>query len=176
MISKHRNSEFFINLFINSIYFQGLIDPNQSGVEDTMGIRLEGRALYYLQLFQSSSNFMFGVGYPNLLHQRALDMSGISSNIFLADNGMSGFFYVYGFFGVVLIVLYVLKMLKYALFVRKVSGNSFYLMFILFSIFISYNIIFWWWKESWTFMLVIITASLEVSYNKLRDNENSKIN
>ena len=80
------------------------------------------------------------------------------------------------FFGVVLIVLYVLKMLKYALFVRKVSGNSFYLMFILFSIFISYNIIFWWWKESWTFMLVIITASLEVSYNKLRDNENSKIN
>jgi hypothetical protein len=160
-------SIFVFLVFVNSIYFQGLIEPDQSGVEDTMGIRMEGRTLYYLQLFQNVTNFLFGVGYPNLLHQRAVDMSGISVNILLADNGMSGFFYVYGFIGVLLVVLYALKMLKYALYVMKVSGNSFYLMFMLFSIFLSYNITFWWWKESWTFMLVIITASLEVSYKRL---------
>lgn len=162
-------------ILINSIYFQALIEPDQSGVGDTMAIRLDGRELYYLQLFQNSTSFMFGVGFPNLLHQKAANMSGIINEIYLADNGMSGFFYVFGFFGVLLVILYVLKMLKYALFVKKVSGNSFYLMFILFNVFLSYNILFWWWKGSWTLILILITVSLEVTYAKLKNKEKIEV-
>ncbi|APZ46548.1 hypothetical protein BW723_09720 [Polaribacter reichenbachii] len=167
---------FFISIlmyfFINSIYFDAFFDNGGSVVNNTTEIRNKGRSLYLLGLLSSITNFIFGWGYPHISNAKAMQASGADKNMFLVDNGLFGFFFVYGALGLSLILSVYYKLLKFSIKIRKKVNDQFHLYLVIFIIFLSYNIIFWWWKPAWTLLLVILMSYVELMYERYAINKN----
>ena len=129
---------------------------------NTMAIRYVGRELYFNQLSQSVRTMLFGCGYPNELFSPAASKAGFYDHIYLNDNGIFGFAYIYGLIGVIAVILIVIKALKIVLpEIKNNSINVIVLMFIMMQIVSSYNVTFWYWKADGTFLLVIILCIAE---------------
>ncbi|SFF09143.1 hypothetical protein [Trichococcus pasteurii] len=136
----------------------GIIDTI-IGTQNTLEIRFYGRSLYFEQLFSSISNLIFGCGYPNSLD--ASIASGSVNYIYLADNGIFAFFYVYGLLGLLFVFLFLIRAMGMSWRIYRVGGNILPLMFLIFNMILAYNITFWWWKLEWIFVLVIYLSYLE---------------
>lgn len=145
---------FAVVVVINSNLISSILEIQDSGM-----IREAGRALYLKQLTMNFKTLLLGCGYPNSM--AASIASGSNRYIYLVDNGIFAFFYVYGLIGIMVVVAWIILMLKKSISLYKKNGNVFPIMFILFNIIIGYNIIFWWWKPEWTFVSVIFMCYLE---------------
>ncbi len=143
----------------NAIQTAGTASVEQG---NTMAIRYVGRELYFNQLSQSVRTMLFGCGYPNELFSPAASKAGFYDHIYLNDNGIFGFAYIYGLIGVIAVILIVIKALKIVLpEIKNNSINVIVLMFIMMQIVSSYNVTFWYWKADGTFLLVIILCIAE---------------
>lgn len=146
---------FWIDI-IDSIYL--MISNNSDLSKNTMAIRDMGRELYWNELTKDTLSLVFGCGYPNINYEPALFKSGINQSILLQDNGIFAYIYVYGIMGTLPIVSIFIKILKYS---WKIKTNMMPIMFSIFLILLSYNILFIWWKPDWTFIFIIFICYLE---------------
>lgn len=137
---------------------------------NTMAIRYVGRELYFKQLRQSQGTLLFGCGYPNELFAPAASKAGFYSHIYLNDNGIFGFTYIYGLIGLAAILFAAIKLLKIVIpEIKKKPTVIIVLMFIMMQIIASYNVTFWYWKADGTFLLVIFLCVAEQLKNGERN-------
>lgn len=164
------NTSLFNN-FVMAIQIKlGLI--NQTSYLDTMAIRNNARTFYMEELFKSPIRMFFGCGYPNTDFQAASIASGFNQGFIFADNGIFSFIYAYGFLGLLFLVCLYLRFTRSAFKIYKYKNDVRYLTFFIFIMAISYNIIFWWWKPEWTYMLAILLASMEYEIACIKYNKN----
>lgn len=83
--------------------------------QDTSEIRRLSRQFYWLKLLSDWKNFVFGVGYPNQLWERAVEACGYASGFYVVDNGLMGQAFVYGLLGVIWMAWLQVKMIVQAL-------------------------------------------------------------
>lgn len=158
-----------LGVFLSSELGQYLVDSvisTQSNEENSMTIRLLGRKLYFEQLFSSVGSFLFGCGYPNSLYAAAMEKAGMNKGIYLVDNGIFGFWYVYGFLGVVLIVCLMGRALKMAWHLYQQKEDNVPIMYLGMICLMAYNIIFWYWNADGTFILVLMLCYIEQRYKQ----------
>lgn len=143
----------------NAIQTAGTASVEQG---NTMAIRYVGRELYFNQLSHSMRTMLFGCGYPNELFSPAASKAGFYNHIYLNDNGIFGFTYIYGLIGVTAVILIVIKTLKIVLpEIKNIPLYVVVLMFFIMQIVSSYNVTFWYWKADGTFLLVIMLCIAE---------------
>ena len=163
------NTSIFNNFVMALEIKFGLV--SQSSYLDTMAIRNDARTFYMNELFKSPIRVLFGCGYPNTDFQLAAIASGFNQGFIFADNGIFSFIYAYGLLGVLFLLCLYFGCMRSAIEIYKCKNDVRYLTFFIFIVAISYNIIFWWWKPEWTYMLAILLASMEyemicIKYNK----------
>lgn len=150
-------------IFINSQYaetlFSSLSEVYEKG--NSLEIRLYGRALYFAQLTKSWKTLLFGCGYPSTLWNTAASRAGFDNNVYLVDNGIFAIAYVYGLLGLLATAIWFVRMFLIAIHLYTRNGRYLYLLFLLFQIILMYNITFWWWKASWTFVTVLFMCMME---------------
>ena len=128
---------------------------------DTMEIRNSAHVFYWDELLKTPLRFLAGCGYPNTDFQPAAVASGFSEGYIFADNGVFAFIYAYGFLGVVFLLYMYVRFARNAITIYKQNQDLRYLTFGIFILAISYNIIFWWWKAEWTYIMAILFAVTE---------------
>ncbi|MDG2949976.1 hypothetical protein [Exercitatus varius] len=168
---------FFISIlgfivFLNSSVFESiwLTLTGQSEVNNTLEIRQVGKTYYIEQILESIDTFLFGVGYPNMLYVPAWEKTGFYDNIFLSDNGLISFAYMYGIFGVIAILGLFLKFIKGSFLILRYTHDQIYLMFIVMISVMSINIIFWYWHMDALLILILMLCGLEQTIYKVRKN------
>lgn len=153
----------------NAIQTAGTASVEQG---NTMAIRYMGRELYFNQLLQSPKTLLLGCGFPNELFSPAASKAGFYNHIYLNDNGIFGFAYIYGLIGIIAIILVVFKLIKIIVpVIKKNSTIIIVLMFFLMQFVASYNVTFWYWKADGTFLLVIMLCVAE----QLKSNKWNKV-
>ena len=166
--------------FLSTTYVQNLIlaiqnsNTASSAQGNTMEIRNIGRKMYMEQLTKSPLTFIFGCGYPNELYAIAAAKAGINDEIYLNDNGIYGYMYIYGTLGVIIVAVLMFKLLKKAIHIFKDNGNTIPLMYLILNICLCYNIIFWYWKADGTFILVIMLCYIEELERRIKIKEEEK--
>lgn len=157
-------------VFINSSYADyvfdalNLIKGNEIAGIDTMNIRTIAHESFFDQLKQSFDNFLLGCGYPNIAFEATKYTAYIpvgNERTGLVDNGIFAFFYVYGALGFAVIIRLFFKLTKISFKSFKENNMCWPFCLVIFSIFISYNITFWWNKPSWTWGIVVAMVYLE---------------
>lgn len=161
---------FFLNSSVFESIWLTLTGTGQSEVNNTLEIRHMGKSYYIQQILEGLDTFLFGVGYPNMLYAPAWEKTGFYDNIFLSDNGLVSFAYMYGFLGIAIIFGLFLKFIKDAFFILKYTYNPIYLMFIGMILVMSINIIFWYWHPDALLILILMICGLEQSIYKVRKN------
>lgn len=141
---------------------------------NTMAIRYIGRERYFEQLFSSARSLIFGCGYPNSLYAPATYRAGFNLNIGLNDNGIFGFFYVYGLLGVGAIIAIMLVAVKMSIKIYKSEKNSLPLMYLAMILLMAYNVIFWYWNADGTFILVLMLCYIEAKYRECKFEADKK--
>lgn len=152
---------------IFSLNVQEIVDKNFrlgefSITGDTLSIRELGRELYFTQLTENYNRFIFGMGYPSKTYLPAAEFSGDTKNIFLSDNGIYSFMYVYGILGLIIIVLLAYKFLKSSVKIYKKTSNSIFLLYLISIIIVMQNIALWYFNADGTLLLVLMLVLLEV--------------
>lgn len=119
-------------LFINTQYFKDLYSTliNNLG---TMNVRNNARD-YYLESLKEN-NLFFGYGYANSTNFNAYNISGMSKGYLLADNGIYGFFYSYGLFGVIWYFIYLIIVFISGLKQRKNFNNTILLLIFFYNLY-----------------------------------------
>ena len=114
-----------IVVVIGSGLFQNTINTivTQS---DTLAIRAEGRKWYMNAL---SSHLLFGCGYPHEACREACVAAGFENGIYIVDNGIFGFAYMYGVVGVIWIVSFWIFFMKRAIWIAKNDSNYMYVLY-----------------------------------------------
>ena len=145
-----------------------------AGTDANYLIRLKGRDLYIQRLSSCWTTAMFGCGYPDSLFPPAAFYSGISNDIFLVDNGIFAFTYVYGLFGLAAVCYLWVRMLFDSLRLCLGGGDAIYLMFVIASVVMCQNIIFWWWQGGWMLLFPLMYCSLETEMSKLETRKDKR--
>ncbi len=167
----------FFTIFISTQYF----DEIMSGIElmtqgvrenNTMYGRMIARTNYSEQLNRSMSTMIFGCGYPNDLYAPAARLAETADRMPLSDNGIFAFIYVYGYAGLIVVLACLFKMLRMAWRLYREQGEYTYIMYIVFNIVLSYNIVFWWIRPAWTAVTILLMCQME---HMLYDPKNEEI-
>lgn len=118
--------------FINSQYFKNIysILINNLG---TMNVRNNARN-YYLESLKEN-NLFWGYGYANSTNLNAYSISGMSKGYLLTDNGIYGFFYTYGLFGVIWYLIYLFFIFINGMKQRKSFNSTILLLIFFYNIF-----------------------------------------
>lgn len=159
----------FANSFWNAVLSSSTATTAQG---NTMEIRYIGRAMYFEQLKENILTMLFGCGYPNILYAPAAYKAGFNMNIYLNDNGIFGFGYIYGIVGTMTIIILFIRMFLQSIKIYKIQDNKIYIMYMLMLMLLSYNVIMWYWYPAGTFLLVILMCAMEKTI--LEDFENKK--
>ncbi|MBG9367202.1 hypothetical protein [Streptococcus sp. NLN64] len=138
---------------------------------DTLTIRNIGRLLYDQQLNVNWSTFIFGTGYPNMQYEPSIYRTGLDKMIFLSDNGIYAFRYIYGTLALLVILYIVVKAFYLGWNVYRKKGNPIFLMYFLMISVMGQNIIFWYWHNDAMLLLLIMVVFLEYEIEKVRNEE-----
>ena len=105
-----------ICILLNTTMFRDIIEQFSLGFTDYghFGIRADARKLYLEML---AKHPFLGGGYPYI--EDALEASGYYKRMYLVDNGVFGFIYIYGGVGIIWIAALWTKLIKMS---RKVFG------------------------------------------------------
>ena len=107
-----------ICILLNTTMFRDIIEQFSLGFTDYghFGIRADARKLYLEML---AKHPFLGGGYPYI--ENALEASGYYKRMYLVDNGVFGFIYIYGGVGIIWIAALWTKLIKMS---RKVFENK----------------------------------------------------
>lgn len=130
---------------------------------NNLEIRTLGKAMYMEQLTDSIETLLFGCGYPSKLYSAAYRKAGYTSRIYLNDNGVFGFFYIYGLLGLLALGKLFIKMLRGAWFMLKKKNAVVPFSYLVMIAIMAYNIIFWYWHPDGTMLLVLMMCWIEES-------------
>lgn len=149
-------------LLLNTTMAQDLIYQIKSGFSDYghFGVRLDGRKLYLSMIAQHP---ILGAGYPYI--QKALEAAGYNKAIFLSDNGVFGYIYIYGTLGAMWVIMIWRKLIKMSVNIFKQTNETYFLFFYLFFIITSVNEIHWYWETG--FGIFILSVLLLEEKNQL---------
>jgi hypothetical protein len=134
-----------------------------NGIEegDTMAGRLIARDLFIEALQMDKWSLLFGCGYPSPLYESGSGFIISDKNISLVDNGIYSFVYVYGILGLFVFVKWFCKLWNCAWKLYRQNNFYIFIMFMTYLTLLLYNITPWWYRASWTFMLVLMMAWME---------------
>lgn len=144
-----------VGVISNSQIVNGILDgiSNIGGTNDTLSIRSMGQ-LYYFQKLKSS--LLFGYGFPNTGWPESIRGAGEQYAYYLADNGVMGFFYVYGLLGIIWIIMIYITSFRMSWRLYKRENIYFYLLYFIFETANLYIGLHWYYYYHLPFIMVII--------------------
>ena len=146
-------------ILVNTTLFRDVIstlsDTTNSTISNTSR-RALARELYATVLAQHP---ILGGGYPHSSWRIAMDASGQSRNLFLVDNGIMAFFYVYGGLGVIWFVSLWIKFIRIGLKTRKKKHTLVCLLFPIFLLITGINELHWYWMFGFSIMVIFLCIS-----------------
>lgn len=154
-----------ISAFTSTAVFQSSIsvltgeDTNAS--TSTLAIRESGQQ-YYLDKIQDSP--LFGFGIPNDDYFPATLAAGEASNYYLADNGVYGFLYQLGFFGLLWLAITYVDAIRLAIRICRRNGDFSYLQYFIFEIGNLYMGMHWFYYYPLPFMIAIVLLDYDYGY------------
>ena len=89
---------------------------------------------------------ILGGGYPSNFYQPARYAAGIDQLIYLYDNGIFGFMYIYGIIGLIWLVSLWAKILKDGSYIQKQYSEMLFLLYPFFFIITCMNELHWYWE------------------------------
>ena len=125
-------------------------------------IRAIGKELYISELIKSP---LVGRGYP--YNDEAYKAAGIYDLIYLNDNGIYGFTYIYGLFGLAWYIWLSIKMFICSIKALKECDYK-YVLYTVYLQVICANIIWWYWYFSFGLIFTIMLAMME-DYNSAKN-------
>jgi hypothetical protein len=141
-------------------YLTGNVDKSS-----TLNIRLIGREWYFAAL---KAHPILGGGYPSTLDAAASAAAGFDKNIYLVDNGVFGFLFIYGFPG----ALWVIALFGYLSYdgwrlMRARGWYSFFLIPLYWLIAIQTEM-HWYYEQGGFLVMVILLAAMEYGLRGVR--------
>ena len=140
------------------------------GGDKNLNIRDVGRQLYFSQLSLSP---LLGRGYINELNYAAKSTAGFNQNIYLVDNGIFAFAYMYGLIGIGWFLLLWQKLYTMALRVLIKANIYVFLLFMLYITIVLQNELQWYWGNR-SILFIIFICMLEARYRTTLDEESAK--
>ena len=144
---------------------------NNSQPNSTMLVRHAGRDFYFDSI---KDKMIFGMGYPNnSAFEPAKVITGAKYHYYLADNGIFGFIFMYGLFGLAWFVTLVIKLLKKGLKMFKNNSGFTYMLFAIFIAVICINEIHWYWNSG-PFILGLVLLLSDYEFSNMTGRKSSK--
>lgn len=175
-VSKRLYNVVLIGIILAVLYNTTLVQDvlselfNESSNDSTLSIREQGRELYLNTLLKHP---ILGGGFPHEECLSAYRAAGVFKNIFLVDNGVFGFAYIYGGVGCIWLITLWGKMLSKGIKILKNSGRIFYFIFPLFFVITATNEAHWYWMNGFMVLVLFLTLQSEnfqsESYKKEND-------
>lgn len=152
-----------ICILLNTTMFRDIIEQFSLGFTDYghFGIRVDARKLYLEML---AKHPLLGGGYPYI--ENALEASGYYKRMYLVDNGVFGFIYIYGGIGIMWIVALWTKLIKMSWKVFENKNVTYFLLFYLFFILTCINELHWYY-DSGIGVFILSLCILDAKYNEL---------
>lgn len=152
-----------ICILLNTTMFRDIIEQFSLGFTDYghFGIRVDARKLYLEML---AKHPFLGGGYPYI--ENALEASGYYKRMYLVDNGVFGFIYIYGGIGIMWIVALWTKLIKMSWKVFENKNVTYFLLFYLFFILTCINELHWYY-DSGIGVFILSLCILDAKYNEL---------
>ncbi|WP_022767909.1 O-antigen ligase family protein [Butyrivibrio sp. NC2007] len=126
-----------------------------SSTDPSAQIREIGRVFY---IYEIGKTPLVGRGFPR--NEVAYQAAGLYNNIFLNDNGLYGFAYIYGIIGLIWYIWLSVKMIICSFKVAK-KGDYRFLLLVVYLQVVSPNIITWYWRPMYSLFLAIMLALME---------------
>lgn len=170
--SRNKIPYIFIGLIaivflINTDFFQNILNAVFSGNDATLSTRERGRLLYFSVLQQHP---ILGGGYPHGSNMNAVSMAGSNVGIYLVDNGLVGFLYIYGLVGAVWFVSLWIKLLKDGWRALNARQGAMHFLFPLYFIVTGLTEAHWYWEFG--FLVFIVYLCIEESEKKeIKENK-----
>lgn len=108
-----------------------------------MEIRSVGRILYFKTIFKHP---LLGGGYPSSFYSPAANAAGMNNLIYLYDNGVFGFMYIYGLIGLVWVITLWRRIILDGYQIQKKTRNLSYFLFPIFFSITCINELHWYWE------------------------------
>lgn len=159
-----------LGVFVASPVFRSsvlvIMGEDQSAQTSTLSIRQSGHQYYEERLEDSP---LFGFGVPNDSYEPAEIAAGELYNFFLVDNGIFGFAYELGLFGLIWLTLLYVLALKLSSSLRRSTGDFGYLQYFLFEVGNLYMGMHWFYNNPLPFMITL--ALLDYDFGLVEHNE-----
>ncbi|WP_373483686.1 O-antigen ligase family protein [Acetobacterium sp.] len=157
-----------VGFLISTDYYQNILNAIFSGGDAYLATRTSGRTFYLASI---ASHPILGCGYPSASNVLSLNASGNNEGILLNDNGLIGFVYLYGSFGLVWFITLWIKLLRNGWSIFKKYNLMVYFLFPLFFIITSLTEAHWYWEHGYFFLMIFLALIEE--YKGADDNNNN---
>ena len=130
--------------------------------QSTMNIRSSGKRYYLNEL---KGHYLLGKGYPNNSnYEYAKVVTGAQYQYYLADNGIVGFFFIYGFVGIFWFLFTINKIYNYGRKLKKNKMQISYVLFVYYLLVVCINEIHWYWGTGpFVILLVFVLENIELN-------------
>lgn len=149
--------------------YLAVINPTYVTNDSNAKLRSQGKQFYLNEL---KGYEVLGRGYINVLFKNAYIHSGMEKNYLFVDNGIFGFYFLYGLIGVLWAIILITKFYKYSIRNYLKQNNYTFLGFSIYITFLLPNImyIYWGWGAFYTAILMAMVES-----NDNEENERLKL-
>lgn len=150
--------------------YLSVFNPTYVANDQNAKLRSDGKKFYLKEL---KGYEVLGRGYINNLFENAYKHSGMEKKYLFIDNGIYGFYFLYGLIGVAWVIILIIKLYKYSIRNYLKQNNYTFLGFVINITLILPNVIFiyWWWGPFYT---AILMAMVEFNNNEEGRRLNSK--
>lgn len=149
-------------LFSTSLVQDVLNQVLNNAYDSGMQIRSVGKKLYFDTLLKHP---VLGGGYPSSFYGPARQAAGIDRFIYLDDNGVAGFMYLYGSLGIVWVVTLWRRLLLDGKKIRDSYNELAFFLFPVFLIIVCNNSLCWYWQYGFVvFSLYLCLAESRISF------------
>lgn len=149
-----------VNTSIGQSYIQSISSENRSIDPNTL-IRKEAQKFYITETAKSP---ITGRGYVNILYNDAVIISKYNKGYYFNDNGIIGFYYLYGLIGIGWLLIMFFKLSKLSWKAYKNKGEYWYLGYSIYLVVTSFTLLNCY-IQSGAFYIIIILAFLEIDNN-----------
>lgn len=154
---------------VQDIIGEVLFKKTYNGGVSSLRIREIGRA-FYIDTFLKHP--LLGGGFPQLEFSGAAEASGYTANLYVGDNGIFGFLFMYGGLGILWVVFLWIKMLRNGWKIYKKSGQLTYFLYPLFFVVTCVNEVHWYYMDGFMFlMFFLVLQQNELQSISLSENE-----
>lgn len=150
-----------VNTEIGKTYLNSISKEYRLKDSNTL-IREEAQKFY---ISETSKSPILGRGFVNITFNNAVIISKYNKGYYFNDNGLIGFYYLYGIIGVLWIMALFLIILKKSYFLYKKNNYS-YLGYSLYTVITSYTLLTCY-NQTGAFFIVILLVSLDSERNIL---------